>query len=459
MGAPSQLTPTFQGHIASTHDALILFEACLSGAISHVARRPHDRERAGLIQSGNVFIYEEHSSGIKRWTDGVPWSPSRILGNFLVYRELDRPFPPGEKKRAMKRSKTSPHGLSKSLDAYGAVNSSYNLASGGGYDPANPTSALNKETERSLIGSLIDSYGFKDGGLVKKTVSVTIGGISHHLVSYYTVADILNNKFTTPTKDPHFQHIIPRPDLITKQNFRTPINEVDALERMEEQSMYAPCPQTRSSYELTNQSVAHRSMSLPMLQVGYANNTGLPSNYCMTNTPGTYNPGLQQPLASPSYNGQFASSAQMYPVKSESRPQIHGDYRQQRYHSDEMNVHRSAMPPPINTSWSRRGSTYDDAAVSGISPVSVDSKLTHDSGYSSYGSLRDGTNLAQDYAMKRSLPSPHMTTPYDRTPAHQYSNMDHTGLKDPSWQMSPPGTNHGHYITSQNQWASSSYNT
>jgi hypothetical protein len=42
---------------------------CLSGALNHVAQRPHDRERASLIKSGNVFIYEEHSSSIKRWTD------------------------------------------------------------------------------------------------------------------------------------------------------------------------------------------------------------------------------------------------------------------------------------------------------------------------------------------------------------------------------------------------------
>ncbi|CAO3597762.1 unnamed protein product [Absidia cylindrospora] len=27
--------------------------------------------------------------GIKRWTDGLVWSPSRIFGNFLIYRELD----------------------------------------------------------------------------------------------------------------------------------------------------------------------------------------------------------------------------------------------------------------------------------------------------------------------------------------------------------------------------------
>jgi hypothetical protein len=54
---------------------------------------------------GNVFIYEENASGIKRWTDGVTWSPSRIMGNFLVYRELSEPFPAGEKKKAKKRKR------------------------------------------------------------------------------------------------------------------------------------------------------------------------------------------------------------------------------------------------------------------------------------------------------------------------------------------------------------------
>ncbi|KAF8850009.1 hypothetical protein BDZ45DRAFT_752157 [Acephala macrosclerotiorum] len=104
MASASPLSPTFYGHIASTLDALLLFEACLSGALNYVARRPSDRERVSLIKSGNVFIYEEDSSGIKSWNDGVLWSPSRILDSFLVYRELERPFPLGEKKRAMKRN-------------------------------------------------------------------------------------------------------------------------------------------------------------------------------------------------------------------------------------------------------------------------------------------------------------------------------------------------------------------
>lgn len=99
------LQPTFQGHVATIQDALILFEACLQSHLSHVWRRPHERERKNLIRSGSIFIYEENESSIKRWTDGFTWSPSRILGNFLVYRELDKPFPPGKKKRATKKQK------------------------------------------------------------------------------------------------------------------------------------------------------------------------------------------------------------------------------------------------------------------------------------------------------------------------------------------------------------------
>lgn len=101
------MEPTWKGFIHTTFDALIVLEACLQGDLHHIPRRPHDRERPHIITGGNVFIYEENASGIKRWTDGVTWSPSRIMGNFLVYRELNEPFPAGEKKKAKKRKRTT----------------------------------------------------------------------------------------------------------------------------------------------------------------------------------------------------------------------------------------------------------------------------------------------------------------------------------------------------------------
>ena len=465
MASASPLSPTFYGHIASTQDALLLFEACLSGALNHVARRPHDRERASLIKSGNVFIYEEHSSGIKRWTDGVPWSPSRILGNFLVYRELERPFPPGEKKRAMKRSKRSP-GISKAPEPYGilsnGMSNGYNAASAAAstFDSANSNS-LSKETERSLIGSLVDSYGFKEEGLVKKTVSVTVGGVSHHLVSYYTVADVMNNKFSTPTKDPRFQHITPRPDLITKQNFRTPIDEIDNLDRIDDRSVYGAYPYARSGYEMTNQSISHRPMSLPTPPVTYLQTPSLVNNYAMTPN-SAYSDGSNS-----GYGTQFAPAPGIYPAPKNENYDM-GGYRQQRYNSVigiNSDSNRSQMPS-VNTNFTRRPSSYDqsgsvDSGISGISAGSNDSKLTNDSGHSStvfYGTLKDAPNTQHNYTTQRSLPTPTIQNPYDRRPTDSYGHMEAPVKSENLWSVGNASTGHGHYMTPQTvphqQWAS-----
>lgn len=77
------IAPPFHGFIATTYDALLVFEAARRGMIPRVTRRLNDSERS-MVQSGSVFVYDEQESGIKRWTDGHSWSPSRILANFLV---------------------------------------------------------------------------------------------------------------------------------------------------------------------------------------------------------------------------------------------------------------------------------------------------------------------------------------------------------------------------------------
>lgn len=197
------LLPTYRGFVGNTTDALLLFEAVMRGELAHVPRRPHDRERQGLIQSGNIFIYGENSSGIKRWTDGVSWSPSRILGNFLIYRELDQPFAPGEKKRALKRARKP----SNSMNSYDGE------------------SAQLSELDRSLVGSLVDSYAFRPEGLVKKTISVTLGGVSHHLVSYYSIDDVKSGKLRQPTNTELAQKFSPRNGFVIPSQSRNPSAE------------------------------------------------------------------------------------------------------------------------------------------------------------------------------------------------------------------------------------------
>lgn len=86
------------------------------------------------------------------------------------------------------------------------------------------------DVERQLIGSLIDSYGFKQDGLVKKTMSVTVQGVTHHLVSYYNVNDVIQNNLRTPSQTDNLQYIRPRAELTSKQSFRSPIEDVDELD-------------------------------------------------------------------------------------------------------------------------------------------------------------------------------------------------------------------------------------
>lgn len=74
----------FFGIVENTVHALRLVQAARQGIIPRIVRRLNDSERRKMISSGAVFVFSVEESGIKRWTDGLLWSPSRIVGNFLV---------------------------------------------------------------------------------------------------------------------------------------------------------------------------------------------------------------------------------------------------------------------------------------------------------------------------------------------------------------------------------------
>lgn len=232
---------TYYGIIDSTADALRVFELCRQGRLGRVRRRLHEKERH-LIRSGSVFVFDEKESGIRRWTDGRLWSPSRILGNFLIYRELDKKGPStgvngtggsfteatgsvlttvtceeeeeGESYMPKKRmhSVTTAEGSSSSqpalastaslmLNPSAALGVSDKLApfgSSGLYGEqfgSYPTTESSMGTAFPVQSSSSSSYnGFKKfsfskNGLIKKTISVTIDKHIHHLICYYTKRD------------------------------------------------------------------------------------------------------------------------------------------------------------------------------------------------------------------------------------------------------------------------------
>lgn len=144
--------PPWSGWIETTGDALLILEAAKRGIIPRVTRRLVDSERK-MITSGSVFVFDEDESGIKRWTDGFYWSPSRILGNFLLYRETDKRGAGHRGARADSDPDDNPRQDGQSLSRPKADHTGM---------------SVDKQRERVLMGSLTNSYKFKPDGLMKK---------------------------------------------------------------------------------------------------------------------------------------------------------------------------------------------------------------------------------------------------------------------------------------------------
>ncbi|CAO3687087.1 unnamed protein product [Umbelopsis ramanniana] len=160
---------TYFGHIKTPHDALIVFEACRRGLFHRIQRRLAEKER-GQIRSGSVFAWDEREAGMRRWTDGRTWSPSRVSGSFLTYRELDT--------RCRRRA-----------------------TSQGSSDDEKPPSSNGSSKASSACS-------YKHDGLIKQSFSIcTATGQKLHLISYYTKPDILTGRIRTPSSDPALKNI------------------------------------------------------------------------------------------------------------------------------------------------------------------------------------------------------------------------------------------------------------
>lgn len=334
--APACL-PTWRGHIETTKDALLVFEACFNGTLSHTFRRPHDRERNQLIVSGNVFVYEEATSGIKRWTDGIPWSPSRILTNFLIYRQLNSPFPPGEKKRATKRSQRP----IKPGDSYPNSNNTTPTTDDhrSQFPPHSPTDSARKEespekdANRGLVGSLVDSYEFKENGLLKKTMTVTVQNVQHHLVSYYSLEDAKHG-LKTPREDPRLKDQQIRDSLINQPKFKF-LNLDDAGDGTFDQMEGSPNAYAgyyQNGYD-PSRMYAGQQYQVPMSQ-GYQ----YAGVYAPTHPPPSGVSYAHVPPASSAYHHQVAASH--YPQHQ------HPQYYQTQGHSQYQSHPQASHYPP-----------------------------------------------------------------------------------------------------------------
>ncbi|CAI4060905.1 hypothetical protein SUVZ_05G0640 [Saccharomyces uvarum] len=216
------IEPTFKGYIEDEDDALLILQATLDGKLKHIPRRPYEIERPYLIVSGSIFVFIEEISGIKRWTDGVSWSPSRISGKFLIYKELDKD---NANANANANGSSDPAIISDGhSDAKNPSSSKIKLPPLKNHQfdlpPTMAHSNFESDQDSSISPSNRSNLPLKYTGLVKKTISVKLkrppfNSIENlHIVSYYSVKDIKQNRLVTPKSSPFLKDIRPSQDLI-----------------------------------------------------------------------------------------------------------------------------------------------------------------------------------------------------------------------------------------------------
>lgn len=174
---------TYNGHVRTPADAIILFEACRLGLLPRVQRRLSEKERQS-IKSGSVFVWDEREAGMRRWTDGKSWSASRVSGSFLTYREME--------------GKRGGNNFGPPLAAVSRAGKT-------------PDSTRGSDSDLDLAGEDgPDGYRYKPDGLMKQSFSITTSSGNHlHLISYYSRSHPAASGLTSPTSDQNLRHIRP----------------------------------------------------------------------------------------------------------------------------------------------------------------------------------------------------------------------------------------------------------
>lgn len=75
---------TVSGYNPSMTQAVHIVQDCLNGILDHTSRQPHTSEWPEIVEEGNTFVWEEKSSGIKRWDDLLDWTSSTQIGDFFI---------------------------------------------------------------------------------------------------------------------------------------------------------------------------------------------------------------------------------------------------------------------------------------------------------------------------------------------------------------------------------------
>lgn len=167
---------SYYGYIATPLDAALIIAAAFqkSNLVAPVSCRLDEHER-NKIRSGSVFTFSENESGMKRWTDGIRWTKSRVEGQFLTYRRLSDSAESPSSSDSSGNSKSGPvRRLAHGHQKFSPLTCDPNIDQSGLTRPYSPVSAdgdVNCEEKTNDFNILC-----------KRTFALQVGDNTYHVV-------------------------------------------------------------------------------------------------------------------------------------------------------------------------------------------------------------------------------------------------------------------------------------
>ncbi|KAJ3271566.1 hypothetical protein HDV01_006528 [Terramyces sp. JEL0728] len=202
---------SFFGFVNTPADAALLIYSSTDGSnrVQSVKRRLASQER-NQIKSGSVYVFCEQESGMRRWTDGMRWSKSRVEGQFLVYRRIEPEPTDVENEQAIPNKRRRV--LSQQTDS---------TIDDDSIEDDNSSKSLSVDFVREgSESSLIPSKGYRDDVLCKKTFAISIKGRVSHVICYYSKQDVMDGVLKTPSSMEMFADIKVPNEYVDPSNFR-----------------------------------------------------------------------------------------------------------------------------------------------------------------------------------------------------------------------------------------------
>jgi hypothetical protein len=170
---------------------------------------------------------------------------------------------------------------------------------------------------------LVDSYGFKPDGLIKKTLNIKYKSVNHHIVSYYNLSDVKEGKYRRPNFDSRFDGLHVRQELLD-QPFKASVVEPDELDPFRDVQQPSSGANLHSSPQ---PSLGMHVTNNPM--VPQNNHAAIPSSYVMHTQPHTS-------MAPPNYDFQQVTSFPVQPPTQYMQSQPQPTYYQPLVDSPQM---------------------------------------------------------------------------------------------------------------------------